>query len=66
MSTRASPWSVLNPGRNYEGVLDPDGFELHSAFSDARADVVQHIMRFLTLTDDQLIALERAARLEGL
>ncbi|TPM25707.1 hypothetical protein [Mesorhizobium sp. B2-3-4] len=43
----------------------PAGFELHSALSNARAEVVQHIMAFLTLTDDQLIALERAARLEG-
>lgn len=43
----------------------PHGFELHSALSNARAEVVQHIMRFLTLTDEQLIALERAARLEA-
>jgi hypothetical protein len=43
----------------------PHGFELHSALSNARAEVVQHIMGFLTLTDDQLIALERAARLEA-
>lgn len=42
----------------------PHGFELHSALSNARAEVVQHIMGFLTLTDDQLIAAERAARLE--
>jgi hypothetical protein len=43
----------------------PQGFELHSALSNARAEVVQHIMKFLLLDDDQLIALERAARLEG-
>ncbi|RWO68967.1 MAG: hypothetical protein EOS17_16870 [Mesorhizobium sp.] len=43
----------------------PAGFELHSALSNARAEVVQHIMDFLTLDDDQRIALERAARLEG-
>jgi hypothetical protein len=43
----------------------PEGFELHSALSNARAEVVQHIMGFLTLDDDALIALERAARNEG-
>ncbi|MER9459678.1 hypothetical protein NKI80_07210 [Mesorhizobium sp. M0387] len=42
----------------------PHGFELHSALSNARAEVLQHVMKFLTLDDDQLIALERAARLE--
>jgi hypothetical protein len=43
----------------------PAGFELHSALSNARAEVLQHIMGFLTLTDDQLVALEKAARLES-
>lgn len=42
----------------------PAGFELHSALSNARAEVLQHIMGFLTLSDDQLVELERAARLE--
>lgn len=40
----------------------PEGFELHSALSNARAEVVQHIMGFLTLDDDAMIALEREAR----
>ncbi len=48
-----------------ESTKTPHGFELHSALSNARAEVVQHIMDFLTMTDDQLIALERAARLEA-
>lgn len=43
----------------------PHGFELHSALSNARAEVLQHIMGFLTLDDDQLVALEKAARLEA-
>jgi len=43
----------------------PHGFELHSALSNARAEVLQHIMGFLTLTDEDLVALERAARLEA-
>ncbi|MBZ9871883.1 hypothetical protein LB542_13575 [Mesorhizobium sp. BR1-1-9] len=42
----------------------PDGFELHSALSNARAEVVQHIMGFLTLDEQQLAALEMAARME--
>jgi hypothetical protein len=42
----------------------PQGFELHSALCNARAEVVQHIMGFLTLTDDDLVMLEKAARLE--
>ena len=43
----------------------PSGFELHSALSNARAEVVQHIMGFLTLDEAQLLALEKAARAEG-
>lgn len=43
----------------------PQGFELHSALSNARAEVLQIIMGFLTLDDDELVALEKAARLEG-
>ncbi|RWN18725.1 MAG: hypothetical protein EOR97_24490 [Mesorhizobium sp.] len=43
----------------------PNGFELHSALSNARAEVVQHIMGFLTLDDAQLVALEKAARAEA-
>ncbi|MBZ9979185.1 hypothetical protein [Mesorhizobium sp. BR-1-1-10] len=42
----------------------PAGFELHSALSNARAEVVQHIMGFLTLDEAQLAALEKAARAE--
>jgi hypothetical protein len=43
----------------------PHGFELHSALSNARAEVLQIIMDFLLMEDDQLIALEKAARLEA-
>lgn len=43
----------------------PAGFELHSALCNARAEVLQHIMGFLTMDQDQLVALEKAARLEG-
>lgn len=43
----------------------PEGFELHSALSNARAEVVQHIMGYLTLDDEALVALERAARNEA-
>jgi len=43
----------------------PQGYELHSALSNARAEVVQHIMDFLTLSEDQLVALEKAARAEA-
>jgi hypothetical protein len=43
----------------------PGGFELHSALSNARAEVLQHIMDFLTLDQDQLVALEKAARAEA-
>ncbi|TPI47415.1 hypothetical protein FJW05_10540 [Mesorhizobium sp. B2-9-1] len=42
----------------------PEGFELHSALSNARAEVVQHIMGFLALEDADLAALEKAARAE--
>jgi hypothetical protein len=43
----------------------PHGFELHSALSNARAEVLQHVMGFLTMDDEALIRLERAARLEA-
>ena len=43
----------------------PEGFELHSALSNARAEVVQHIMGFLTLDDDAMVALERSVREGG-
>lgn len=42
----------------------PHGFELHSALCNARAEVVQRIMDFLTMDEDRLVALEKAARLE--
>jgi hypothetical protein len=42
----------------------PDGFELHSALCNARAEVVQRILDLAMLDDGQLVALERAARLE--
>lgn len=43
----------------------PHGFELHSALSNARAEVLQHIMGYLTLDQDAMVALERAARSEA-
>ncbi|MER8455850.1 hypothetical protein [Mesorhizobium sp. M0643] len=43
----------------------PHGFELHSALSNARAEVLQVIMDRLLMDEDQLIALEKAARLEA-
>jgi len=42
----------------------PDGFELHSALCNARAEVVQRILDFVSLEPGQMVALERAARLE--
>ena len=42
----------------------PHGFELHSALSNARAEVFQYIMGFLTMDEDRLIELEKAARQE--
>ncbi|MBN9253215.1 MULTISPECIES: hypothetical protein [Pseudomonadota] len=42
----------------------PEGFELHSALSNARAEVVRHIMDQLMLEDGDLAALEKAARAE--
>lgn len=39
----------------------PHGFELHSALCNARAEVLQHIMGFLTMDEDRLIELEKAA-----
>lgn len=41
------------------------GFELHSALCNARAEVLQAIMDHLLMDDDQLVALEKAARLEA-
>jgi hypothetical protein len=43
----------------------PDGFELHSALSNARAEVLERIMSFLLMDDEELISLERAARAEA-
>ena len=40
------------------------GFELHSALSNARAEVLEHIMSFLTMSDETKQALEKAARTE--
>ncbi len=42
----------------------PAGYELHSALCNARAEVVQRILDFVNLDPDQLVALEKAARLE--
>lgn len=43
----------------------PNGFELHCALQAARAEPMRHIMDFLALTDEQMIALEKAARVEA-
>jgi len=43
----------------------PQGFELHSALSNARAEVLQVIMQYLAMSEDEMVALEKAARLEG-
>ena len=42
----------------------PDGFELHSALCNARAEVVQRILDYVRLDVSALIELEKAARLE--
>jgi hypothetical protein len=42
----------------------PDGFELHSALCNARSEVIQRVLDLVNLSTDQLVALERAARLE--
>jgi hypothetical protein len=42
----------------------PHGFELHSALSNARAEVLQIIMDDLQMGDDALVELQRSARLE--
>jgi hypothetical protein len=42
----------------------PHGFELHSALSNARAEVLQVIMDDLQMSDEALVELERSARLE--
>lgn len=52
-------------GEWLKNVGTPHGFELHSALSNARGEVVQHIMDQIHLTDEELIALEKAARLEA-
>jgi hypothetical protein len=43
----------------------PAGFELHCALQAARAEPMRHIMDYLALTEDQIIALEKAAREES-
>lgn len=43
----------------------PAGFELHSALCNARAEVLQTMMRYLAMSEDEMVALEKAARLEG-
>ena len=42
----------------------PDGFELHSALCNARAEVLQHIMGYLNMSDAELVDLEKLARAE--
>jgi hypothetical protein len=46
--------------RRIEG--HPDGFELHCALLNERAKLVEYIIGYLGLTDDELIALEQATR----
>lgn len=41
------------------------GFELHCALHAARAEVLRHVMDFLQMTADQMVALEEAARAEA-
>lgn len=53
-----------NYGEWMQRTGSPSGFELHSALSNARAEVVQHILDQLMLPHDVLVALERAARAE--
>lgn len=43
----------------------PEGYELHCALCNARAEVLQHIMDKLQMDDDTLVSLEQAARLES-
>lgn len=43
----------------------PQGFELHCALQAARAEPMRHIMGFLNLSDDDMLALERAVREEA-
>ena len=43
----------------------PQGFELHSALCNARAEVLQVMMGYLAMSEDEMVALEKAARLEG-
>lgn len=43
----------------------PQGFELHCALQAARAEPMRHIMNFLSLPDEQVIEMERAARVEA-
>lgn len=40
----------------------PQGFELHCALQAARGEVMRHIMDFLAISDDEMVALEKAAR----
>ncbi len=47
------------------GTKTPQGFELHSALSNARAEVIQYMMGFLTLDETAMVNLERAARQEA-
>lgn len=43
----------------------PDGFELHSALTNARAEVVQVIIDCLDLDDDEIVRLEKSAQAEA-
>jgi len=42
----------------------PDGFELHSALCNARCEVVQHVLDRVRLSEEDMLRLETAARLE--
>jgi hypothetical protein len=43
----------------------PEGFQLHCALHAARAEPIRRIMDFLGMSDEQMIALEKAAREES-
>jgi hypothetical protein len=53
-----------NYGEWMSKTKSPIGFELHSALSNARAEVVQHILDKIMISQDRLVELERAARAE--
>lgn len=47
-----------------ERTKTPLGYELHCALHVARAEIMRHVLNSLNITDDQMIALEKAVREE--